>query len=461
MRFLRFIRVRLTLWYVLLLAALLAGFSVGVYLALRQALYENLDDSLEGRAAIVVALVAEDGGLDTDGVEIPGDPFEGENFARVLDAEGNLLLDNSLPEFSQPPDEDAVASALEGDRSWRSIDTGGEDLRGLTAPIRAEGEIVGVVEVATSEEDVQDTLQLLIVIIAIAFPLTLAAATAGGVWLAGRALAPIDRLTRAAREITAEDLSRRIDTSSPDDEIGRLARTFDGMIARLDEAFRRQRQFTADASHELRTPLTAVKGQIEVALQRDREPWEYREILRAVNQDVDRMVRLVGSLLSLARADAGQIPLARERVELGGLVEAAVAQVTPLAEERRIALRVAGGPEVLLTADEDLLLQLVLNLLDNALKYTPQGGSVEAGWSLEENDAVLRVSDTGPGIAPEHLPRVFDRFYRVDTARARADGGVGLGLSICRWIAEAHGGTIEVENASGEGATFTVRLPVW
>jgi heavy metal sensor kinase len=456
----RFIRVRLTLWYVLLLAVLLAAFSVGVYVALRQALYENLNDSLENRASIVTALVTEDGELDAAGVEIPGDPFEGEHFARVFDADGNLLIDNSTPGFSRPPSEEAVSAALAGESSRRHVETGNEDLRVLTSPIRTDSGIVGAVEVAQSEEDVQDTLQLLIVFIAIGYPLTLVLATAGGVLLAGRALAPVDDLTRAAQSITAEDLSRRIDTSGPDDEIGRLARTFDGMIARLDESFQRQRQFTADASHELRTPLTAVKGQIEVALQREREPAEYREVLTAVNSEVDRMARLVGSLLALARADAGQIPLEREQVDIGAVIGDAVAQVRPAAEEKGIALSVSDGPDVSLLADQDLLLQLALNLLDNALKYTPRGGSVGVDWSQGGGEVVLRVSDTGSGIAPEHLRRVFDRFYRVDTARSREKGGAGLGLSICHSIAEAHSGSIDVQSTVGEGSTFIVRLPL-
>lgn len=460
MRLLRFIRVRLTLWYVVLLAVLLAAFSAGVYAALRENLYSSLNDSIDNRAEIVAGLVTRDGVLDTSEVDIPGDPLEGENFVRVYDASGALIFDNSTPEFSAPPDPGAVAAALAGDRSRWHVKTAHEDLRVIAAPIENDSGVLGVVEVGLSEGDVRETLRFLLVAIAIVYPVMLIVATGGGVFLAGRALSPIDRLTRVAQSITAEDLSRRIDTSGPDDEIGRLARTFDGMIARLDESFQKQRQFTADASHELRTPLTAVKGQIEVALQRDREPGEYREVLTAVNSDVDRMVRLVGSLLALARADAGQIPLERERVSLGAVVRDGVGQVRPTAEEKSIELAAEEGPEISLMADQDLLLQLVLNLLDNALKYTPEGGSVSVSWALEDGEARLRVSDSGPGIAPEHAQRVFDRFYRVDVARSRADGGTGLGLSIGRWIAEAHGGSIEVESVVGQGSEFIVRLPL-
>jgi heavy metal sensor kinase len=231
------------------------------------------------------------------------------------------------------------------------------------------------------------------------------------------------------------------------------------MIARLDDAFRRQRQFTADASHELRTPLTAIKGQVEVALRRRRDAAAYREVLQAVNEEVDRLIRLVGSLLTLARADAGQIPIALETVSLPELVAGAVEQVDPVAKQRDIELSASAGPAVTLQADEDLLLQLLLNLLDNAIKHTPAGGRVTVGWRVNGRQVELWVRDTGVGIAGEHLAHIFDRFYRVDKARSRAEGGVGLGLSICRWIAEAHGGHISVRSAPGQGSTFTAGLP--
>ncbi len=242
--------------------------------------------------------------------------------------------------------------------------------------------------------------------------------------------------------------------------MGRLARTFDEMIARLDDAFRRQRQFTADASHELRTPLTAIKGQVEVALDQPRDADAYRAVLRGVNAEVDRLIRLVGSLLTLARADAGQIPLARDTVDVAELVNGAVEGVRSTARQRHIALTVDIGPIVVLHADEDLLLQLLLNLLDNALKHTPPGGQVRVGWRVRAGQLALPVGDTGPGIAPEHLPRIFDRFYRADPARDRAAGGAGLGLAIGRWIAEAHGGTVAATSAPGAGAVFTICLPL-
>ena len=327
------------------------------------------------------------------------------------------------------------------------------------SPVRAGGEVVGAVEIGLSEDDVQDTLSELLLIFAIVYPLALIVTTAGGILLARGALAPIDRITRVARKITAEDLTQRIaDDDLPDDEVGRLAHTFNEMIARLDEAFQRQRQFTADASHELRTPLTAARGQIEVALQRDRSPEEYREVLGRVNSEVDRMIRLISSLLTLARADAGQLPINREPVSLRELASAAVEQVRPAAEAKHIEITITPREDITLPADQDLLLQLLLNLLDNAVKYVPDSRSVAVSWRREDGFAEIVVSDTGDGIPPEHLERIFDRFYRAESSRTGSSAG--LGLSICRWIAEAHGGSITAASAPGSGATFTVRLPL-
>jgi heavy metal sensor kinase len=291
-------------------------------------------------------------------------------------------------------------------------------------------------------------------------PITLILAGIGGLLIAGRALAPVDSVTRLARRISAEDLSGRLDLSLPNDELGRLARTFDEMIARLDAAFRRQRQFTGDASHELRTPLTALKGQVEVALARPRSPEEYQAVLRVVNEEVDRLIHLVGSLLTLARADAGEIGLAREPISLGDAVEGAVEQLEPMATQSGITLRLDAGPETTIEADESLLLQLLLNLIDNAIKYTPTGGDVRVGWGVERSAAFVTVHDSGIGIAASDLPHIFERFYRVDKARSRSEGGTGLGLAISRWIVEAHGGEISATSQPDKGSTFTVRLPL-
>ena len=408
----------------LLLAITLAVFCAALYLALRHNLNSTLSDSLESRAEIVSGLVIDVNRIDVAELTIPGDPVEGEEFVRVFDSSGNLVFDNSGEKFRPPDDPSAVRAALSGSKTRRTLDLGPE-LRALTTPIRANGQVIGVVEVGLSTDDVHSTLRTLLIIFAVTYPLALIVASSGGVFLASRALSPIDGLTRTARRISAEDLSQRLDVRLPDDEVGRLARTFDEMIARLDDAFRRQRQFTADASHELRTPLTAIKGQTEVALQRDRNPAEYRAVLRSVNVEVDRMIRLVSSLLMLARADAQQVPLAKESVNLGTLVSDAADQVRPVANDKGVLLRVKNGRETRLTADQDMLLQLMLNLLDNAVKHTPSGGLIEVSWSTEDGQAKVVVSDEGPGISPEHLPHISIVF----TASTRRGRGMAVALA--------------------------------
>lgn len=463
------LRVRLTLWYVLLLAITLALFSAAIYFAVRSALYETLDDSLEDRANLAESLIRmDDGFVPNDEIAIPGDPLEGENFTRIYNGDGELIFDNS-GDLGVPESESAIARALlpRCDGCSHNSNTRHEDIgqgmRVLTQ--RVDGELGGfeavrVVEVGLSEGDLHDTLNILFWTIVIAYPLALIGATAGVIFLAGRALSPIDRMTQVARRITAEDLGQRIGGPQSNDEVGRLARTFDEMIARLDDAFQRQRQFTADASHELRTPLTAIKGQTEVALQRERDTAGYQEVLRTVNAEVDRMIRLVASLLALARADSGEIPLSRENVALNELVGDAAEQIGPIAAEKQVTVEVDAPQPVRLSADQDLILQLLLNLLDNAVKYSPPGGTVRASVSTRDGQAEVRIADEGPGIAQEHQDRIFDRFYRADSARTRADGGAGLGLSISRWIVERHGGTIAVESTPGHGAAFIVRLPL-
>ena len=456
------IRLRLTLWYVLLLALILAAFAAGVYLLLRHNLNQNLNESIESRASAFLSIVQYQGDRPIVPDLAPArDPNQGDHFTRVFDLSGEIIFDNIAALVKVPLDAEVVASALTGKSTTRSVQFSGDDdpMRVKTLPVIRDGLILGVLEVGQSEDDVSETLSSLLLIMGIAYPVTLVVAGFGGIFLAGRALSPIDSISRTARHISAEDLGQRLDLRLPDDEIGRLAQTFDEMIARLDNAFKRQRQFTADASHELRTPLTIIKGQIDVSLQNEREPEAYRKVLQEVNEEVDRLIRLAGSLLTLTRADAGQIPIVFERVDIPEVVTGVLEQVRSTATDKGVGLQLEPGSSATIQADEDLLLQLMLNLLDNAIKYTLPGGQVSAGWKMHGDHVELRVNDTGIGIPHEDLPYLFDRFYRVDKARSRAEGGVGLGLAIARWIAEAHGGSIHVESAPNQGSTFTAVLP--
>lgn len=453
----RSIRWRLTLWYLAILAALLVAFSAAIYVALRRSLNESLTDSVETRITVTHALVTFDN-AGRPQLDLPqDDPDADDTFRRLYDAEGEIVFDSAREFPAEQSEPGVIERALHGGRTVETTGEGDTEARVITEPVVRGGAIVGVLQAGESTEDLRDTLQTLLVIIAVALPLALVLASFGGWWLASRALSPIDRITRAAADIGAHDLSRRLNMDLPDDEVGRLARTFDAMIARLDAAFRRQRQFTADASHELRTPLTAVRGQIDVALERPRDPVEYQRVLRAVNAQVDRMTRLVGGLLMLARTDADALPVQRERVSIGELVESVAEQARPLAREKGLELTLEPGEPATISADQDLLLQLLLNLTDNAVKYT-DAGNVSIGWRGRAGGVELTVSDTGPGIPAEHRERVFERFHRVDPSRTSTDG-TGLGLSICKWIADAHGGSIRVEQALPHGSRFVVTLP--
>lgn len=453
---LRSIRVRLTLWYLVVLALILALFAAGIYVSMSRSLHEQLDDAVKNRARLVEPLVTLDasGAPSLDlGRDAPDSELDDE-FQRLFDRSGDLVFENNQHSAEVSVDPEALQRALEGETS---IDTREDGVRIFTMPVLRDGEPIAVLQSAQATDDLRETLRRLRLILLVGAPAAIILASAGGWWLASRALSPIDGITRAAREITAQDLSRRLNTDLPDDEVGRLARTFDGMIARLDASFQRQRQFTADASHELRTPLTAIRGQIDVALERPRDAAEYQRVLATVNAQVDRMTRLSTDLLMLARADAGSMPLHREEVDVRQLVEGAAEQVRPLASEKNLELRVESATDASISADPDMLLQLMINLLDNAIKYTERG-SVTVDWRREPARLSILVSDTGAGIPTEHRERVFERFHRVDTGRARQDGGAGLGLAICRSIVEAHGGTITVESSTA-GSTFTISLP--
>lgn len=292
-------------------------------------------------------------------------------------------------------------------------------------------------------------------------PLVVVLGVAGGLFLASRALDPIDRIIRTANSIGAgRDLGRRLNLPHTSDELGRLTRTLDGMLERLEEAFQRERQLTTDVAHEIRTPLAAVIIQAEVALSQYREAQDYRHALQAIQSDATRLAVLVDQMLQLARAEAGLEPLTREPVELCELAGEVLNSVRPLSASRGVELELVASQRVWVIGDQVRLTQVLLNLVTNAMQHVEPGGCISVGLSLNGGIAELQVVDTGAGISPEHLPRIFDRFYRADPARQRDQGGAGLGLAIGRWIVEAHGGSIQVQSEVGRGTTFTVRLPL-
>jgi len=291
-------------------------------------------------------------------------------------------------------------------------------------------------------------------------PIAVILALAGGYWLARRALAPVDRMAAAAEQISMAHLDRLIDVGNPDDELGRLGRTLNGMIARLRDAVRQMQQFTADAAHELRTPLAVLQTEAEVALRTARSVDDYRKVVESTLHESQRLARLAGQLLQLSQCDTQAFEIVHEEVPLDAVVADVAEQLQTQAARQGIRLEVAALHECSVTGDDIQLSQVFFNLLDNAVKYTPRGGQVRVSSVRSEGQVTINVADTGPGIAQEHLPHVFDRFYRADRSRTEATGGAGLGLAICKAIVEAHGGTIAATSSVGAGTQFLVTLPL-
>lgn len=370
-----------------------------------------------------------------------------------------------------PWDAATVADAVAGRESFStvtvSLEGEEEQLRVISYPLfRNDGRSVwveGVLQIGYSLTELNRLQESLVRVLLMLIPIALLAAGAGGLFLTDRALRPVREITEAAGEIGAQDLSRRLRVAGRD-EFARLAMTFNGMIARLQEAFRRQeaayeqqRRFVGDASHELRTPLTTIKANTSLALFGERTPEEYCEMLREVDQAADVMSRIVQDLLLLARSDAGELVKEERPVALGPVLERALNAVKR-PETAHLDLTLP-DPSPTVLGDDHHLLRLFTNLLENATRHTPPEGKVSVEARCLNGTVLVEVRDTGEGIAPEHLPHLCERFYRVDTARSRARGGTGLGLAICRSIVEAHGGRLQIDSRLGAGTTVTVTLP--
>jgi len=456
----RELRWRLTGLYVVLLLGALLLFSAGTYIAARAALMENFDEVLVDQAALVAQAVdIEDGIPELKQEVLLSGHRNDDHFTRLYAVNGMVVFDDTIDGPRVPDLPATIASALRGEQSLMQVEASDETLRVATFPILHEGQIAGVLQVGVSLDDIEHTLHILLIVLLVMAPITVLLASGGGLFLANRALSPMDAVTRMAQRISAENLSGRIGHTGPDDEVGRLARTFDIMLSRLEEAFKQQRQFATDASHELRTPLTAMIGQIDVALGWPESAEYYRTTLVGVREQAQRLIRLASDLLLLARADVQPTAAAAEPIDLASLVPAVITQMQPLAAERQQRFVVATAPAGVVYGNEDQLIRMLLNLLDNAIRYTPAGGCIMLGCEHRNGSVAIQISDTGLGIAAEHLPRLFDRFYRVDRGRSRAQGGSGLGLAIAQSIAHLHGGEITVNSTVGQGSTFTVRLP--
>jgi heavy metal sensor kinase len=448
------IRTRLTLISAAMMAVVLVAAGAFLYFRLRADLLQAVDAGLRSRAEAIVGSLAEsESGLGAGGTLIEPD----EAFAQVLATNG-AIIDSSPGLGGQPLLPPSALSELDRIRFFDSVvPTVEESVPARLFAVPFDGRVVVV---GASVEDQRDALGRLAVLLAVGGPVALALATLAGWLVAGAALRPVERMRSEASAISADDSARKLPVPETGDELARLGETLNEMLARLRDALERERRFVGDASHELRTPLANLKAEIELALRRSRTREELLEALRSAGQETDRLVRLAEDLLVLARGDHGQPPAVREPVDVAELVEREVSAFSPRASERGIVIetQVPEGRRILL--DPARLRQALGNLLDNAVRHSPSGGTVGVAASMQDGSFLLEVRDAGEGFPAGFLPRAFEPFARADPSRSRTAGGTGLGLAIVRAVAEAHGGTAEARNHPDGGASVVLTIPV-
>ena len=462
------IRSRLTAWYVTLLGIILILFSVFLNYSLSKRLYESVDNSLTVSATVVAtSAVMNFNRSPLSGIDQFFEQFMGagnlNKFYRIYDGSGNVGSRSKNIDASKfPLSQAAYTDALKGLNSYETFLVDGKHpIRVITMPILREKKLVNLVQVGTSLEAVQETLRNLRIFLFTSVPLVLVLAALFARFMARRALKPISRIIQTARDIgQGQELNQRIPVLKVQDELGQLALTFNEMMDRLENSFAQMRQFSSDASHELRTPLTVLKGQNELVLSKPRDPKEYQEVIASNLEEINYMSKVLEDLFILSKSDENQIHLNCKPMELRDLVEEVCKHAEVLASDKNIRIIIAFLESVKINGDEVRLRQMVWNILDNGIKYTQPGGELKVSLQDEGEFALLSIQDTGIGISEKALPSIFDRFYRVDKARSRDEGGSGLGLSICKHIAEAHKGKIEVKSKLDVGTRFKIRIPI-
>jgi heavy metal sensor kinase len=439
------VRLRLTLWYSLILAGIVLVFSFFVFLFVKTSLFRQLNQQLDLDYQTISQNALE------DAEETP--EIENENSAKLYQIAKLGILFYQTPAFQKSGLSFLGPSPPGG--SQTVLSPSGARFRMKTGLVSPDVHLT----VAVEEGPVWSALRTLSVILLLSLPIALGLAAFGGFVMAGRLLRPVAVIAAEADKISAKDLSARLPVQNPRDEFGQLAGVVNRMLSRLEEAFESLRRFTADASHELRTPLTVIQSVGEVALQEDLDAAAYKDRIGSMLEDLSRLTRLVDNLLTLTRADAGPVSVSRKETDALRLVEHAVEDMRPLAEEKNQILTLAVDGPALIVAEEATLRLALINLLDNAIKYTPPSGAVSVRSGMRGDDFLIEVTDTGPGIPAEHRGRIFDRFYRVERDRSSQARGTGLGLSIAKWAAEANGGRIELDTQEKQGSTFRLVLP--
>jgi heavy metal sensor kinase len=448
------LRVRLTAWYLAFFLGSFVVFSLLLYVTLGRALERRLDQSLASQANTATALMQEEldemrGDAPRAAKDVLSEMQPRDSVIAILEGNAMLAASGPLLDRADPP----------AARSWALPKWGKQGARGAANRFIWSKRPFVVVAIGPLDSVVGDLHDLRDALWLALLPL-LALSITGGYFLTRRGLAPLGAMAEQSRRITSENLSARLEIGNAAEELALFATSFNALLSRLDQSFETMRRFVQDASHEIRTPLSVIRGEADVALSRDRTTGEYRESLAVIHEEARRLSRLVEDLLNLARADAGRVQLRMENLYLNELVAECCRSVEPMAAGRNLKLECSAPADLPLRGDEELLRRMVLNLLDNAIRYTPAGGTISAAVESHNGEARIRVADTGVGISPEAAAHVFERFYRVDQARSRngSGNGFGLGLSIVKWIAESHRGAVELASQPGAGSTFTVRL---
>ena len=453
------LRFRLTAWYFLSLAVILTLFGLGARFAMHTSIFEAVDHDLRTRIEDVRQFLEKQ--MKVGPGQLINEFHEqsmlgvGGSLLQVCGDSGVLYRSARLVELGlQQPCSANARIAYATDRTGRS------SLRTASQAVTVQGKRFAI-QVAEPMHEFEESIERFEGMLLVAAPLFLMLASLGGFWISRRALAPVDRITRDARLISISNLSRRLEVPPVKDELQRLTQTLNEMLDRIDKSVRRIVQFTADASHELRAPLTLIHTAAEFSLRRERKPEELLDAMRKVVRESERTASLVDDLLVLARADSGTEEMRLAPVDLAAVAHNVYEQILTLAKPKQIqvAIKVAEEP-VVVQGDEQALARLFLILLDNAVKYTPEGGQICFQVRSRNSHAEAIVRDTGIGIAAPELPHIYDRFWRADKVRSRNLGGAGLGLSIALWIVEQHGGSIEALSEMGRGTEFTIRLPL-
>ena len=506
MKFFQSISFRVTLWYLTILSVMLVSLGCGIHMTLSHRLYHKLDLTLRERVEHlygfrdVLSIIAGGTFEDQVGEYITFYYYQGDRLQNIAPKSNffpvprevidRALSGETLFEFVDIPEKGlfrVLVSSFKPDNPVFLPDKSEEIIqksdyeqwlrdegfipdpyRGSPAipqsPEQGEGYNRGIeiksaaLVIARPTKDIETVLRQLFYILAIAIPLTLLLAGGGGIFLARRALNPVKKISDTARQIEENDLSRRIDVRTKD-ELGFLSETLNQMIERLENAFNRQKEFTSDASHELRGPLAVIQAEASLSLRKAREPREYRKTLEVIISEAERMAFLTSQLLELARMDANKGAYVFESIDFKIFLQEICSDIAILCKKKSLELQTHLVRQVQIKGDQKILRRMFFNILNNAIKYTEQGGTIRIALEEKNGMAEVSISDTGIGIPSDSLPYIFERFYRVDKARSRREGGSGLGLSICKHIIDVHKGRIDVNSQTGKGSVFIVKIP--